>query len=559
MTDIKRIMLYAALAFLLVTTYSKWTIFKQERDPQFQAAQQQATQPTDQAVPIAESVRTDDTVPPIAASDAPIIDQSTDSTQPGNNIVVRTDVFEAVISSKGGNLIGLKLTQYPIGVDQPDVAFEMMQNNPPLIYKLQSGLISQTPDIFPNHHSEYQITQPLYELQAGEDKINVELSYQGQNQIKVIKRYIFHRDSYRIDIEYDIENSSAQPQSAFLYAQFERSNTQVDQFGVFGTSPSFTGGAFYTEEEKYNKLAFDKFAKDPLKADINDGWVAMLQHYFVGTLMIQDKSAQIYTRTSPSPELYYIGYKTNNALEIAPGQTEQLSTSAYIGPKDQDRLESQGSEGLQLSVDYGLLTVIATPIFWLLKQIHNIVGNWGWSIILLTMMIKLAFFPLSAASYKSMARMRKFQPRMASLKERFGGDRAKLNQEMMKMYKEEKINPASGCLPMLVQIPVFIALYWVLLESVELRQAPFILWIKDLSLKDPFYVLPLIYGASMFITQKLSPAQMDPLQRKIMMAMPIVFTVMFLFFPAGLVLYWCVNNILSIAQQWYINKKYASD
>ena len=320
---------------------------------------------------------------------------------------------------------------------------------------------------------------------------------------------------------------------------------------------SYTGGAIYTPNNYYEKIDFDDIRDGRAPLETDRGWVAMLQHYFVTAWLPAEIGAYEFYSRAREGGRFNLGYKTTQPVTIAPGAEGVLATRIYIGPKEQKRIKPL-AEGLVLTVDYGWLTVIATPIFWLLNWIHGVLGNWGWAIIVLTVLIKAVFYPLSAAGYKSMARMKKIQPRLKTLKERYGDDKQKFQQAMMEMYKKEKINPLGGCFPILIQIPVFIALYWVLLESVELRQAPFILWLRDLSSPDPYFVLPLIMGASMFAQQKLSPGSPDPMQQKIMMALPVVFTVFFLFFPAGLVLYWTVNNLLSIAQQWRINQVIAA-
>ncbi len=330
--------------------------------------------------------------------------------------------------------------------------------------------------------------------------------------------------------------------------------------GILGRLPSYSGAAIYTESDKYEKIDYGELREETVAKSTPIGWVAMLQHYFVAAwLPTGSDNYQIYSRVNlnaPSPQ-YTIGYNTTQPVTVAPGESGSLSTVAFVGPKEQHRLDAQNVEGLKLTVDYGWLTPVADPLFWLLDKIYGFVGNWGWAIIILTFLVKLVFYPLSAASYKSMAKMKKLSPRMATLKERYADDKQKFQQEMMKMYKEEKVNPAGGCLPILVQIPVFIALYWVLLESVELRQAAWLGWLNDLSLPDPYFVLPIIMGASMLAQHFLNPAPVDPIQKKIMLALPFVFTVFFLWFPAGLVLYWVVNNLLSIAQQYYITRKFA--
>ena len=319
-----------------------------------------------------------------------------------------------------------------------------------------------------------------------------------------------------------------------------------------GTS-AYTGGAISSPEKRYEKITFDAMTEQPLSRDVQGGWVAMIQHYFVSAWVPgQQESNHLYTKALPD-ERFIIGL-VEPTVQVPPGATGTLDAELYMGPKDQTRLE-QIATGLDLTVDYGWLWFIAQPLFWLLKWFHHLVGNWGVAIILVTLLIKLAFYKLSATSYRSMANMRRMAPKMQDLKQRYAGDREKLNHAMMELYKKEKINPLGGCLPIVVQIPVFIALYWMLLESVELRQAPFFLWIHDLSVMDPYYVLPLLMGVSMFIQQRLNPAPPDPIQAKVMMALPFVFTVFFAFFPAGLVLYWFVNNLISIAQQWFITRR----
>jgi YidC/Oxa1 family membrane protein insertase len=354
-----------------------------------------------------------------------------------------------------------------------------------------------------------------------------------------------------VDIEHVLNNRSMSMWSGRQYRQLQRN--QAIEAGQSKFIYTYMGGVIYSPEEKYEKIKFEDMQKQDLVRTITDGWVAMLQHYFLGALIPDTGSVEHYYTKALDNARYVIGMVAP-ARTIAAGDSDVFSTRLYLGPKLQDEMKLV-APGLELTVDYGLLTVLAQPLFWLLKAIHKVIGNWGWSIVLLTLLIKLAFYKLSETSYRSMANMRKLAPRLQSLKERFGDDRQKLNQAMMELYKTEKINPLGGCLPIVVQIPVFIALYWMLLESVELRQAPFILWIQDMSSPDPFYVLPLLMGATMLIQQKLNPAPMDPIQAKVMMALPIVFTVFFAFFPSGLVLYWVVNNTLSIAQQWVITRR----
>ena len=368
--------------------------------------------------------------------------------------------------------------------------------------------------------------------------------------MEVDKIYTFHRGEYLIDVTYRISNNSTQEWSGHVYHQLQREQP-VDEGQAF--IYTYTGGVLYSKDEHYEKISFDDISKADLKdRSIQGGWTAMIQHYFVGA-WIPDPSEKVSYYSKSIGDGRYILGGIEGQKNIPAGETSQFTSRLFVGPKLQSILENV-AEGLELTVDYGILTIIAAPLFWLLDQIHSLVKNWGVSIILLTLMIKIVFYKLSETSYRSMAHMRKVQPKMVAMKERYADDRAGLNQAMMKLYKEEKINPLGGCLPILVQIPVFIALYWMILETVEMRQAPFMLWITDLSSADQYFILPLLMGITMFIQQRLNPTPLDPIQAKVMMALPVVFTVFFAFFPAGLVLYWVTNNTLSIAQQWYITR-----
>jgi YidC/Oxa1 family membrane protein insertase len=374
---------------------------------------------------------------------------------------------------------------------------------------------------------------------------------------KVVKTYTFHRNSYLVDVDYELINRGADPLQPSAYFQITRDGkpAEVSTAPMMGMGAStFTGPAVYTDKEKYQKVAFADVDKEKAKyaSHANDGWIALVQHYFVSAWLPKEGAEREFYIRKLGDNLYSAGVIVPFAA-VAAGASGRLGVQLYAGPQEQEKLKSM-APGLNLVVDYGWLAVIAQPIFWVMGMIHRVVGNWGWSIILLTVLIKACFFPLSAASYKSMAKMRLVTPKMQKLKEMYGDDRARLNQEMMELYKKEKINPLGGCLPIVVQIPVFISLYWVLLGAVEMRNAPWLGWITDLSVKDPYYVLPLIMGATMLIQTKLNPTPPDPVQAKVMQIMPIVFTAMFLFFPSGLVLYWVVNNVLSIAQQWQITR-----
>ena len=469
----------------------------------------------------------------------------------GDAVRVTTDVVDVEISLTGGTITRLRLAQYPVSVDEPDTPFTLLGTEPGKVFVAQSGLIG--PESAPNHHAPYQAAAREYRLADGADELVVDLVWNG-GDVNVTKRYRFRRDSYRVRVEHLVENRGSTAWTGRMYGQFRRSAPQESR--GLGTIYTYTGGVVSSPDKPYEKIDFDDMEGRDLERDIQGGWAAMIQHYFAGAwIPATDQVAHYYTKAFEGLQ-FGIGLVAPS-VQVAPGASDTIGLDLYIGPKIRKRLEA-AAPGLSRTVDYGWLFFIAEPLYFCLQFIHGMLGNWGWSIILLTVLIKLAFFPLSNASYKSMARMRKLQPRMQSLKERFGDDRQKLNQAMMDMYKKEKINPLGGCLPIVVQIPVFIALYWVLLETVELRHAPFMFWLDDLSTHDPFYVLPVAMGISMFAQQRLSPAPPDPIQAKVMMALPIVFTFFFLFFPSGLVLYWLVNNLLSISQQWVITRKIES-
>ena len=551
--EIRKIILIALLAFLVMTLFTRWTQFQQERLAQ--------TKPADAAAQLDEEIpqTPQSTDTSTDAQDVPISDSDTESASEGKKVKVETDLIFVEIDTNGGDITRLDLKKHPVSVKTPDQPYELLKTGGADVFIAQSGLIGTQDRTYPNHKTEYKAKQFDYTLEPSQDELQVELSWTSPDDVVYKKIFVFKRDSYTVKVTFDIDNQSAQEWQGFLYAQFQRSNVQTEQFGFFG-SPTYKGGVIYEPVEKYQKIDFGDIENNKLNLTTDTGWVGMIQHYFVGAWIPEQQGPyQFYSKSinrSGQP-LYNIGYKTTTPL-VVPSQGEgELSSTAYIGTKEQERLKAKDVEGLILTVDYGWLTVIASPMFWIMSEIYKVVQNWGFVIVIVTILLKLLFFPLSAASYKSMAKMKKFQPRLMTLRERYGDDRQKLNMEMMKLYKQEKINPMGGCLPILIQIPVFIALYWVLLESVELRQAPFIGWIKDLSLKDPFYVLPVLYGASMFVMQKLNPAPIDPIQQRVMTALPLVFTVLFLWFPAGLVLYWLVNNLLSMAQQWYITRKYA--
>jgi len=467
----------------------------------------------------------------------------------GAKALVRTDLYLAEISSVGGDLVRLQLLRHKATEDK-NQNFVLMEISRDRTYLAQSGLIGEG---LPNHKTEFRLEPGPLELQADSDKLEIRLEAPEMNGMKVFKIYTFHRDSYQIDIGYEIVNQRSEPVAAYAYYQLTRDGKVPE--ASFTNIATFTGPAVYTDEGKFQKIDFTDIEKGKAKfvQKANNGWLAMVQHYFVAGWTPKGGDEREYFMRKVADNLYSAGIILPVAA-VAPGQTARFGVPLYAGPQEQTKLEKV-APGFDLVVDYGWLTVIAAPIYWLLELIHRFVGNWGWSIIILTMIIKGAFFPLSAASYRSMAKMKVVTPKLMKIKEQFASDRNRMNQEMMELYRKEKINPLGGCLPILVQIPVFIALYWVLLGSVEMRYAPWILWIEDLSAMDPYFILPIIMGLSMVVQMRLNPTPPDPIQAKVMTAMPIVFTFLFLWFPSGLVLYWTINNILSIAQQWHITRQ----
>jgi len=529
--DNQRFILFIALSVIILLLWSAW---ENEHRP--------APAPTTQAVPAVPSTPGVSTEQPSAAATKPFTD--------GERIQVDTDLVHAVIDTSGGDLRVLDLRKYPVSVDKPNTPFKLLDDEGTEVFVAQSGLIARN-GALPNHKTLYTAEARHYELGPDQQQLEVHLNWSNPDGLRVTKTYTFHRNDYRVDIAYEINNTGHKAREVYQYAQWLRHH--VEEKKGLSSLPSFTGGVIYTEDKKYEKIPLDHMADHPLARNVEGGWVAMIEHYFLGVWLPGKKEQhEFYSEALPG-QFYVLGYKTLTPVTVAPGQKATLTTSLFAGPKEQARLGAI-EPSLKLTVDYGWLTFIAVPLYWILEGMHKLVGNWGWAIILLTMLIKLVFYPLSRASYRSMAQMRKMQPRMQAIKERYGDDRQKMNQAMMELYKTEKINPLGGCLPILVQIPVFISLYWVLLESIELRQAPFMFWIHDLSAPDPYFVLPVVMGLSMLAQQWLNPQPMDPMQKKLMYAMPVVFMAFFLFFPAGLVLYWVVQNLLSIAQQWSINR-----
>jgi YidC/Oxa1 family membrane protein insertase len=471
-------------------------------------------------------------------------------------LTVTTDVLKVGIDLTGGTLVSAELLDYPQELIFPEIKVNLLSRSGEDLFIAQSGLLSR--EAAPNHTSIYSSNSMRYSLDNAEE-LRVPLTWKSDDGISVTKTFIFKRGDYDVSVRHTLTNNSGKTWEGSRYEQLQRAVPGEQEDGGF-TNPgrySFFGIGFYSPDEKLEKLDFDEVASEPYKRSFPGGWLAMIQHYFFTAWIppneqVNSYSTQVY---SPSGLPRYIARAVSPAVNINSGESHEFQSRIYVGPKLQDVLNDI-APGLRHTVDYGIFTVFSKPLFWLMSAIHKLVNNWGWSIVLLTVLIKLLFFKLTEAQYRSMARMRKLQPRIEQLKERYGDDRQRMSQAMMEMYKTERVNPLGGCLPILIQIPIFIALYWVLLESVELRQAPFILWIDNLSEKDPYFILPLLNAVFMMLTQRLTPtAGMDPMQRKIMQFMPVGFSIMFAFFPAGLVLYWATNAGLSLAQQWYITRK----
>jgi YidC/Oxa1 family membrane protein insertase len=469
----------------------------------------------------------------------------------GHLIRVATGAMLLWIDRYGGDITRVELPRYPVSIEKPDDPFLLLDKRADHTYIAESGLIGKD-------GLDANGRRPLYEF----DKNDVEIPNGGEVRLKttvdgnieVDKVFVFTGDGYVVNVGYEIANHTDRTLEVRQFGQLKRDSRDLSagSSNTLGPKP-YLGAALTTNSERYHKLTFKALDEAPYKEVVSGGWIAMLQHYFISAWVANPKEENNYFGQKRDNGEYVVGF--SGPIEtIAPGSTAHLTSQFYAGPKDQARLEAI-APNLNLTVDYGFLWWLAVPLFQLLKWLHGVVGNWGVAIILLTLIVKLVLYPLSAASYRSMANMRRVAPQMKRLQERYADDRQKLSQEMMNFYKKEKINPLGGCLPMLLQMPVFISLYWVLFESVELRQAPFFLWIRDLAVMDPFFVLPILMGGSMFLTQAMSPTVPDPVQARVMKFMPVMFTVMFLFFPAGLVLYWLVNNLLSIAQQWFITRQ----
>jgi YidC/Oxa1 family membrane protein insertase len=556
---------------LLFLGYMIWVEWQKDYGPQPATATGPATSSPDRgempAVPPAASGQAgaaedlpqpgDQPDTPALSADAPVADSEP---APRPLIEVTTDVLIVRIDPVGGTVVDATLRSYPVDLEKPDDKVALLQPGGPGRFIAQSGLLSRQEA--PNHTSEYRSERMAYQLPASGGQLEVPLTWRGEGGLEVTKTFVLRPGDYVIDVKHEVRNRGSEAWSGSRYDQLQRSVPEDRDTAGF-TNPerySFFGIGFYTPEDKFEKIDFEDVAGDRFEKTSVGGWLAMIQHYFFAAWIPPAEESVTYSTQalSPAPWPRYIARAVSPLQRVAPGENLTFSSRLHLGPKLQDRL-AEIAPGLEYTVNYGIFTVFSKPLFWLLDKIHGFVGNWGWAIVILTILIKAAFFKLTEAQYRSTARMRKLQPRIEQLKERYGDDRQRMSQAMMELYKKEKVNPLGGCLPILVQIPIFIALYWVLLESVELRQAPFILWIDNLSVRDPYFILPLLNAAFMFATQRLTPmVGMDPLQQKMMTMMPIVFSIMFAFFPAGLVLYWATNAGLSLAQQYYITRKIAA-
>ena len=557
--DFQRYILIGATAALSIMLLTEWVQFKEQRSATNVVAsyKQQSSQhiPTEALADSLSDTELSEGLDDLPTIETTVSTETTTATVLVNKVHVLTDSLEIEINTKGGDIIFAALPKYFAKIDTPDIPFVLLEQSELRTYVAMSGLIGANGIDTSKGRAQFNSASSHYEMADGEDSLIVDLNYKTEQQISVTKRFRFTRGEYLVSVEYLVQNNSGQPWTAGMFGQLKRDNSPdptADSSGM-GMAP-YLGTAIHLPDEPYKKLSFDDIVEKSFpKQTLEGGWIAMVQHYFTSAWIPDPKLSHTYSTLSARDQANIIRF-TSPQFTIEPGDSATMKAQFYAGPKDQYRLE-EISPGLELTVDYGWLWWIAQPLFWLLTKLYGFLGNWGFAIIAVTMLVKAAFFQLNAKAYTSMANMRKVQPKLVAIRERYADDKKKQSQEMMNLYKKEKINPLGGCLPILVQMPVFISLYWVLMESVELRHAPFIGYIHDLSVMDPYFILPLIMGVSMFIQQKLNPPPPDPMQAKVMQWMPVMFTFFFLFFPAGLVLYWVVNNTLSIIQQYIITKR----
>ncbi|MEL7022548.1 MAG: membrane protein insertase YidC [Pseudomonadota bacterium] len=555
----QRLFAWALFGLLILMTWQQWQEDYAPRLPTESSAdavdttQQPVVSPLDLPPDVPEVSQTEESTATPALATPDVADLATDNRQ---LLSVSTDVLNLQIDLAGGDIVSAKLPAYPVDKDSPDVPVALMSMDPREFAAFRLGLTTRNKQDEPNHQASFRSTANQYELQPGDDALRVPLTWTGAGGIEITKTFVLQRGSYAIDVVYEIQNKSDIAWDAAPYARIvhvakapERSLFDVESY-------SFDGPATFDGNE-YEKHSLKDLGKSAyLVEGVQGGWVAAIEHHFLSAI-VPPADATVRLDAARSGEQFVTGY-VGQPIRVEPGAESTVTLDLFVGPKLQDQLRDV-SPRLPLTVDYGMLTLLSDPLFWLLSKVHSFVGNWGWAIIIVTLLIKLVFYKLTEQSGRSMAKMRKLQPRLKALQERYKDDRQKLSEAMMEMYKREKVNPAAGCLPILIQMPFFLAFYWVLLESVEMRQAPFMLWINDLSSRDPLFILPLLMGAAMLAQQQLNPAPADPVQAKVMRILPVVFCVMFAFFPAGLVLYWFTNTILGVAQQWQINRVVAAE
>ncbi|MFN3881808.1 MAG: membrane protein insertase YidC [Nitrincola lacisaponensis] len=550
--DVQRVILLSALALVTYLVFLQWNqdYNQPTAAPQVAFAPDVINgSPANGASDLPTGSVSSDDIPAAVDPSAPAVIETAQTS--AAQVRVRTDVLDLVIDTRGGDIIYAALPQHKarLGSDDP---FVLLEQNAMRTYVAQSGLVGRDgPDASADGRPVFRADASEFSLDDQENLV-VDLHYTTDAGVDIIKRYTFERGSYRIGVDYLIDNQSDAPFRATLFGQLKRDRSEDPTSSTSVGMASYLGAIFSTEDNKYQKVTFRDMDRGNFAQTSLGGWAAFSQHYFVSAWVPDPNQTHNFQTRRVNNE--YIAGFLSPAVEVVPGSSTAVSAHLFVGPKDQEQLEAT-APNLKLTVDYGWLWWIAYPLYWLLTFIQSFVGNWGLAIIGITIVVKAALFQLNAKAFRSMAKMRKFGPEMMRMKELYGDDRQKMSQEMMKLYKKEKINPLGGCLPILAQMPVFIALYWVLMESVELRHAPFFLYIQDLSVMDPYFVLPILMGVTMFLQQKLNPTPPDPMQAKIMKMLPIIFTFFFLWFPAGLVLYWLVNNILSIAQQWYITRQ----
>ena len=555
-TEIQRIVLLVALGvvgYLLLQAWTRDYGQASEEPPPLAAPETASQDPLPQRsddLPASSSTPGDVPGDDLAVPASREVPEPTNMATDQRTVRVHTPTLDLAIDLLGGDIIDLRLPKYPAVIDEARPV-QLLERSRGHTYVAQSGLIGRD-------GRDRLDTRPLYSAGAQDyhlvegAPLTVALTHYAE-QVTVVKRFLFEPDSYLVTVEYEIDNASTTEYRAQLFAQLKRDSTRPDASGTFMGPRPYVGAAFTTPESRYEKVDFEDLDEGQFRVAVSGGWAAVLQHYFLTAWVGSTDEVNAYYGRRLSDGNYAVGFIAPEIV-VAPGRSEVVAARFYAGPKIQKRLEAI-APNLNLTVDYGFLWWLSVPLFYVLDAIHSVVQNWGVAIILLTLAVKILLFPLASVGFRSMAKMKQVMPQMKRLQERYAGDRQKLSQEMMALYRKEGANPFGGCLPLLLQMPVFFALYWVLYESVELRQAPFMLWINDLAAPDPWFVLPILYGASFFLMQLLNPPPPDPMQARVMKTMPILFTVLFVFFPAGLVLYWLVNNILSLAQQWYITRK----